>query len=356
MKNINKKIVKILNDILKVHKLNRDKFRIIAYQRAIYVINNLESQLTSGKEALKYDGIGKGISQKIDDIIKTGTTDEYKKVKKNPTIKAYKVFENIYDFGPKKIKDLINKKIYTIKKLQSANKKGTISLTKNQLIGIKYRKSLVKRIPRTEIDKVNRFLKKNLKQFKDIDSKFEIIISGSYRRGQKSSGDIDLLVFSSDMKKIKLADIITLLNQKKFLIEELSLGKTKYMGICKLNKKSIPRRIDIRYFKKDSYGAALLYFTGSKKFNKMIRQKALNNGLKLNEYGLFKHERDIFSKQYKNNRKTKKGLNKLWNSLNTKEKRKYINKSKKTKLNFNTERSILKKLGLTYVKPQNRNL
>ena len=161
-KNINEKIITILNDILKIHKLNKDRFRVIAYQRAIYVIKNLEHPLESGKQALKYDGIGKGISQKIDDIIKTGTTKEYTKLKKNPVIKAYKEFENIYDLGPKKIKDIINQKIYTVKKLVNANKKGKISLTKNQLIGIKYRKDLVKRIPRNEINNMKKLLKENL--------------------------------------------------------------------------------------------------------------------------------------------------------------------------------------------------
>ena len=53
-----------------------------------------------------------------------------------------------------------------------------------------------------------------------------IIISDGW-----DTGDVDLLVFSDDMKKIKLTDIVATLGKKKFLIEDLSLGKTKYMGI-----------------------------------------------------------------------------------------------------------------------------
>ena len=167
------------------------------------------------------------------------------------------------------------------------------------------------------------------------------------------------------MKKIKLSDIVNSLRQDNFLIEDLSLGNTKYMGICKLNNKSISRRIDIRYFnRKESYGAALLYFTGSKKFNKSTRQKAINLGLKLNEYGLFRHEKDIFKEQYLKSKKIKKLLgfkltkllNREWDKLSIKEKRKYINKSKKTKLKINTERGILKRLKVNYVKPIDRNL
>jgi DNA polymerase/3'-5' exonuclease PolX len=59
------------------------------------------------------------------------------------------------------------------------------------------------------------------------------------------------------------------------------------MGVCRVNKKGIGRRIDIRFFTLSQYYPAILYFTGSKEFNLMMRKKAIEKGLKLSEYGLF---------------------------------------------------------------------
>ena len=65
------------------------------------------------------------------------------------------------------------------------------------------------------------------------------------------------------------------------------------MGTCKLlTKDSLARRLDIRIIKIDSYATALMYFTGSKEFNLRLRNKAIEKDMLLNEYGLFKKNKD----------------------------------------------------------------
>ena len=79
------------------------------------------------------------------------------------------------------------------------------------------------------------------------------------------------------------------------LVDHLTeCGDTKYMGICKI-KESHFMRIDIRLIPKESYPFALLYFTGSKKTNTIMRNQAIKLGFKLNEYSLNdKYNKPIF--------------------------------------------------------------
>ena len=68
------------------------------------------------------------------------------------------------------------------------------------------------------------------------------------------------------------------------------------MGICRLPRRKIARRIDIRCVNYNSYYTALLYFTGSRQLNINMRLNALNNGYKLNEYSVYniKKKQEIF--------------------------------------------------------------
>jgi DNA polymerase beta len=96
-----------------------------------------------------------------------------------------------------------------------------------------------------------------------------------------------------------LAKFVELLTNLDFLVDHLTdYGRSKYMGFCivKQSSRSVgtksqiltTRRIDIRFIPYNSYGAAILYFTGSKLFNTQMRTWALGKGFSLNEYGLKK--------------------------------------------------------------------
>jgi DNA polymerase beta len=145
--------------------------------------------------------------------------------------------------------------------------------------------------------------------------KIKFDICGSYRRGALESGDVDILISQNDGD---LKKIVKKLQKNNIIIDSLTTeGSTKFMGIYRINDMSalalalapapapVPapaRRIDIRLVSPDSYYAALLYFTGNKNFNIYLRQKAIDNGYTLNEYGLkfndelrvLKSENEIF--------------------------------------------------------------
>ena len=114
---------------------------------------------------------------------------------------------------------------------------------------------------------------------KDDTTKFEIV--GSYRRGKKESGDIDVIITSETREVFK--NFVSKLILDGVIIEVLSRGSSKSLVIGRLNDKSTPRRIDFLY-SPEEYAFATLYFTGSKMFNTVMRLTSM--GLSLNEHGL----------------------------------------------------------------------
>jgi len=94
------------------------------------------------------------------------------------------------------------------------------------------------------------------------------------------------LFTSNDLKKKtdKLQVVVDILKKNNLITDTISLGETKFMGVCKLNK--ISRRLDIRLNPYDQFYCAVLYFTGSDIFNKQMRDHAIHQGFTLNEYTL----------------------------------------------------------------------
>lgn len=146
-------------------------------------------------------------------------------------------------------------------------------------------------MPRSEIEDIEIIIQKEIKS---LDSKYEITICGSYRRGKPQSGDIDVLVTHPDYtsKNLKknhhsiLKCIVSKLEKSGLITETLSLGDTKFMGACQLKAELPTRRLDVRFQPYDQYFCSVLYFTGSDVFNKRMRAHALERGFTLNEYAL----------------------------------------------------------------------
>ena len=130
------------------------------------------------------------------------------------------------------------------------------------------------------------------------------MLCGSYRRGRDKSGDIDCCLFHPTIKTLDdiktnkyniLANFVEMLINVDFIIDQLDMGLQKFMGMCMIkqhNKKhNVARRLDIRFMPYDSYGSAILYFTGSANFNTDIRKIAIGKGYSLSEFG-FKNKND----------------------------------------------------------------
>ena len=275
-----------ISDILKVlgnyEKMNGESFKASAYFKAVKGIKELDVITESTLKSVK--GIGKSLTTIIMSIVHTGTCDLYEKIKDVKDAKA--VFLDISGVGPKKAKELVQQGITSIQSLRESPQLNDL-LNDKQLIGLKYYEDILERIPQCEIDHHNHYLQEVLKK---IDPTAEMTIAGSYRRKSPDSGDIDVLLKG---KPSLYKQFINQLQKEGYLYETLAQGTKKYNGMSKLSGYLTFRRIDIMITKPEEYPFAILYFTGSKEFNTLMRQHALDRGLSMNEYSL----KDIHTKQ-----------------------------------------------------------
>ena len=312
------------------------RFKVNSFKKVLKQLELHPNKIESSQQVKDIKGFGKGTLSRIDEILETGSlkkcslyntninnssndnssSGDYakKKIKlvktDNSKTKKRKALESVTGIGPSKARKLLENDI-TLEKLLdemdsinknlddiSDNTSSLQELTHHQLLGVKYYYDILERIPRKEIVEIEKLLKKTVKK---IDKDLELIICGSYRRKQETSGDIDVLVLHPKLPtkdiidKIQTKDekflilLVEKLTEQKILVDHLTEnGDTKYMGICKLNSKSKGRRIDIRFIPYESKGAAMLYFTGSGNFNKKMRSEALSKDYTINEYGIYK--------------------------------------------------------------------
>ena len=361
-------ITKLKNDIALLEdkkEANAINFKV---RNFIKVIKSLETfpqdEINNSNELKELDGFGKGTLTRIDEILNKGILAEaHIEISSEDAMTAKRIDDlmSITGIGPVKASDL-NKEGVTLEillKAFSSEDKTEIEkygLTHHQLIGLKYYKQFKKRIPRNKIDKINTKIQKLLSKYLKLktknktehknDTDIEAVICGSYRRGATESGDIDVLISGTD-NTFDLIDFVKFLTDEEFITDHLTeKGTTKFMGVC---DKVGGYRIDIRFIPRESFGAALMYFTGSKAFNTLVRAEALRQGYTLEEYGLY-------PLTVSEDEKTLEPANKK-----QKEKKKVAHSHQHLKgerLKCPTEETIFDILGINkkYLDPTNRNL
>ncbi|XP_034191254.2 DNA polymerase beta [Osmia lignaria lignaria] len=270
--------------------VNKNIYKYNAYRKAAETLSSLSERIKNGQEARKLPGIGEKIAKKIDEFLSTGKLQKLEDINKDESNVAINLLTRVSGIGPAKAKELLDAGIKSLNDL----KKHQDKLNHHQKIGLKYFEDFEKKIPREEIEQVE----KNMKDaITELGSQYIVTICGSYRRGKEESGDIDVLLthptYTSKEKESKkkislLKDVVECLEKKKLITDTISFGPTKFMGVCHLpNNDSKPyRRLDIRLAPYDQYYCAVLYFTGSDLFNKSMRAHALEKKYTLNEYSL----------------------------------------------------------------------
>ena len=278
---LNEKFIDLLDKLSGLLLKQGEPFRARAYQKAQETIMVIAEDITPNnynKILSDKPGIGVTILQKFQEYVETGTLVLLERESTNPV----NLFTDVYGIGPKKAKELVNKGVRSIADLRSHQAE---LLNDVQQVGLKYYEDILERIPRSEIDEFH-------KEFTDIfqevvamspaeNPAFEIV--GSYRRGSTSSGDIDVIVTGRSNAGFK--QFIELLQGAGLILEILSRGSSKCLVIGKLTSKA--RRIDFLYTSPEEYPFAVLYFTGSKIFNTVMRARALTMGYTLNEHGIY---------------------------------------------------------------------
>ena len=248
------------------------------YNRAQDTILSLTEDITSPSQLEGKQYIGNTIINKLNEYDKTGTLVVFEREKENPDI----WLTDIHGIGPKKAQELVSKGIQTIDQLRDQKDK---LLNDTQRIGLQYYDDIMQRIPRTEIQEYDKLFNSTFKLTSTPDKNMEYEIVGSYRRGAKTSGDVDVIITGND--SIIYEHFINKLKDDGIIIETLSKGNTKSMVITKLPGYDIARRVDFMFTPLDEYPYAILYFTGSKSFNTAMRGYALKLGISLNEHGMY---------------------------------------------------------------------
>lgn len=263
----------------------KEKFKKRAYERAFQTLQSHTQPIEDIETIQKLPGFGKSIMAKVRELVNTGKVEALEKLKdKDNTLLR------IHGIGPVKAKELKAKGV-TMENIHE----HLDLLNDAQKKGVQYFHDLKKRIPRAEMNKHNALL------LREKGSESLVEVSGSYRRGAMSSGDIDVLMTSPKNSDIK--GYIDRLKSRGYIVDKLAQGPKKFMGICRLGEWSPFRHIDILWTEPHVYPFALLHFTGPQSFNIRMRTRAKEKGYKLSEYGisppqpndiLFREEKDIF--------------------------------------------------------------
>ena len=285
-----------MNKLAIVMNKTGEPMKARAYQKAEETLLGLNEEITDLSQLQGKPGIGPTIMEKMKEYLRTGTLTLLEREKANPV----NILTEVYGIGPKKAKDLVEKGITTIETLRERQNE---ILNDVQKVGLKYFEDILERIPRSEIDEYNDIFDNTFKKVAEPGSQYEIV--GSYRRGAKTSGDIDVIITSNNPDVFKR--FIDVLIQEKIIIEVLSRGKSKCLVITKIDNSKYARRVDFLYTSPEEYPFSVLYFTGSKAFNTVMRGHALKMGYTLNEHRIartsvagspikmnFQNEKDIF--------------------------------------------------------------
>jgi DNA polymerase beta len=280
---MNSQIIDNLRILADYERINKEPFKVKAYEKVIDSIELYDKEIDSVEDIKLLKGVGKKIEDKIVEFLASGHIAEVENVLKDPKYILGNKLKSIYGVGPAKITELMTK----IKDFEELKEHPKL-LNDKQKIGLQYYDDMNTRIPIVEGRQHYKIVKKLLKDGMG-DAEFEFV--GSFRRKNKTMGDIDILIKDRG-KGIVLKDIIKRFVATSYVIETLALGKNKFMGLCRLSPELPARRIDILLADPSHYYFALLYFTGSYNFNIYMRKIALKKGLSLSEYG-FKDSKGV---------------------------------------------------------------
>lgn len=289
----NPEVAQIFDEVADLLELQGENpFRSRAYRRAAVTVRDLAEPLAHllancPEKLIELPGIGEDLAGKITTIIKTGDLPLRKELsKKLPT--GLRKLLTIPGCGPKRAMILHKKlKVNSIDDLRKAAARHAIREVKG--FGAKTEENILKALEQTEARErmylcdAKSYAEALVLHLKGCTAIDRIEVAGSYRRRKETVGDLDILVTCRSAQKV-----MDRLLEFEGVSDVLARGKTK----CSVRLRS-GLQLDLRVVPKSSYGAALVYFTGSKQHNFLIRRLGQQRGLKINEYGAFRGTRRV---------------------------------------------------------------
>jgi DNA polymerase (family 10) len=290
----NQEIAKILYEIAEYLEMEGVAFKPQAYRKAGLGLETFDRDVEDlykeeGFKGLKkIPGVGESIAQKIEEYLKTGKIKYYEEFKKKipASVEALTAVEGV---GPRKVKIIFEELgIKNLDELEKAAKEGKIrklpgfgeKTEENILEGIAFLKREKGRFLLGEILPTAKEVFTKLEKSKEVE---ELSMAGSVRRMKDTIGDLDFLAISENPEKV-----MDLFVSLPGVVRVWGKGATKTSV-----RMSQGFDMDIRVISRKSYGSALQYFTGSKDHNIHLRKIAIEKGLKLNEYGVFKGQKMV---------------------------------------------------------------
>ncbi|WVQ84531.1 hypothetical protein IAT38_006685 [Cryptococcus sp. DSM 104549] len=278
-------------------QVGKNPFSIRQYQKAVSIMRRTQTPITSGAQAKKIMGIGESLALRIDEWI-TGAPGRAH-YEDTEQARCVALFKDIYGVGRNFANDLYRAGARSIADLRT----GPYPLSEGQKIGLALYEDLNSRIPRDECKTLFELTKEEAMA---VDKGLWVEIMGSYRRGQETSGDVDIMITRDPGKGEEgeggggagrrgvLGELVQRLKVKKVITHDLSTPsdwtalEAKWMGVGRVGPSGKYRRIDILCVPFESWGAALIYFTGNEVFNRSLRLFARKMGYSLNQRGLYK--------------------------------------------------------------------
>ncbi len=281
-------------DLLEIE--NANPFRVRAYRNAARVISGMGRsipEMVSGDADLtELPGIGADLSKKIREIVQTGTLKQLGEIEKRVPPSLADLL-GIPGLGPKRVGTIYRELgIQTLDGLREAAEAGRIQSldgfgekTEQQILsGIGAASESGER--RVKLVDAEEFAEPLVAYLREAPGVKAIAVAGSYRRRKETVGDLDILVTQR-----RDADVMERFVAYDDVDRVVSRGKTRSTVILRSGL-----HVDLRAVAAVSYGAALHYFTGSKAHNVAVRRMAIKQGLKVNEYGVFREDERIAGK------------------------------------------------------------
>jgi DNA polymerase (family 10) len=285
------KIFDELADLLEIQ--NANPFRVRAYRNAARTLGDLPESLATiaadpDRSLEDLPGIGHDLALKIKTIVETGSLPQLEELRQQIPAGVVEMIR-IPGLGPKKAAALFKElSVSSLEMLKGAVESGAVAKLKgfgektatSILEGLKHIEQAGSRVYFAEAQEPAETVLAALKKLPEV---HEAEIAGSFRRRRETVGDLDVLVTASVS-----AAPMDLVAAHPLVAQVLARGDTKLS--VRLNS---GLQMDVRVVPEESYGAALQYFTGSKAHNIAVRKRALDRGLKINEYGVFRGQTSV---------------------------------------------------------------
>jgi DNA polymerase (family 10) len=293
----NREIAAVFEEIANVIRILQDdpkwQFKAVAYERAKRSIESYPERLEDiardpNRKLTEVPGVGADLAGKIKELIETGKC-QYLEERLQKIPRSLLDLLQLQSVGPQKVRLFYQKlNIQNLDDLEAAARANKLRelpgmSAKSEENILKALEALRKASGRFRLDvadKAAEELSSHIREFPGVE---QVTPAGSLRRGRDTVGDLDLLVTGRQLEKLP-----------DHLLKFPRLSQVLAKGADKVSfKLANSMQVDVRILAPESYGAALMYFTGSKEHNVALRERAKKRGWKLSEYGLYEGDRVI---------------------------------------------------------------